>query len=717
MKIFEFLKVEDKSNWKIILIYILIAFSFNIWVRFIYTDIISQISAWQYNGTYIINNPDGFYYAEGARDFINGFHQKNDFSPINNPTSIFTAIISKFLHIPLDKVIFYLPGIIGSLLAIPLVLIGEVLGSAFVGFLAALMAPMVWSYYHRTMFGYYDTDMLTVVLPTFAIWTVLWSLKNKNVKYFFVAPLIEIFMIYWHAGLYNVANGIFIMSFVYLLYLKFIKKENIFIESLFLLFLIIPLLSVNIEFKIVILLFLQISIFYIKDKINLRFEKLFYLIVLGIYIIIIAIPWINNVLHNSYFTRAVVNHEEGFKYFNVVNTVREAGHISFDTFVHRISGSYIGFFAGVLGYLLLIIRFPQMMISLPMVVLGFFALRGGLRFTIFAVPFFALGDAYIVYLIAKYMKNIFINDKISFYSKYIISLLLMAGFIYPNYKHIHQYITPVVMDKNEINALEKLKHIAKRNDYVLTWWDYGYPIRYYADVKTLVDGGKHSGDVNFPVSFALTRPEFPSYNTAILDVFFTEKHFKDHKKFDFIKDLENYYNIKVNSLKELEMFLSKKIKLPKIKENIYYFLPFRMLNIFPTVAVFSTIDIKTGKTFNHFFYKTSNISQNGNMLIIGGIKLFLDKSMLQIGNSLVPVKSFDIIAYDNKGKLIKKHNVFRSNGLRLIYMKSYNTFLVMDDFFYNSTYIQMFVFENYDTNLFKPVIVTPFVKIYKVVKH
>jgi undecaprenyl-diphosphooligosaccharide--protein glycosyltransferase len=110
MKLFEFLKLEDKHNWKIILFYILLAYIFNIWVRFIYVDIINQIPSWYYNGTYIINNPDGLYYAEGARDYINGFHQKNDLSPIGNITSIFTALVSEFFHIPLDKVIFYIPG-------------------------------------------------------------------------------------------------------------------------------------------------------------------------------------------------------------------------------------------------------------------------------------------------------------------------------------------------------------------------------------------------------------------------------------------------------------------------------------------------------------------------------------------------------------------------------------------------------------------------------
>ena len=710
-----FFEVKDKSNWKIILAYILVAYIFNIWVRFIYVDIITQIPQWQYHGTYIINNPDGLYYAEGARDFINGFHQKNDLSPIHNITADFTALISEFFHISLDKVIFYLPGIIGSLLVIPLILIGEVLGSSFLGFLAGLMSAMTWSYYHRTMFGYYDTDMFVVVLPTFALWGILWSLKNKDIKFFFVAPLIEIFMIMWHGGLYNIANGFFIMSAIYLLYLKFIKKEDVFKQSLFLLFLIVPLLQISPLFKILILAVLFISILKFKNFLDNLNKNYFFYILFGIYLVIVGLPWINAVIHNSYFTKATLQSDDGFKYFSVVNTVSETSRISFDTLVHRISGSYAGFFIGALGYLLLIIRYSKVIISLPMVVLGLFAIKGGLRFTVFAVPFFALGDAYVAYLLAKVISKAFINDKVSFYSKYIVGLLVMSGFIYPNYKHIHHYITPAVMGKDEIKTLVKFKDIAKRNDYVLSWWDYGYPIRYYADVKTLVDGGKHSGDVDFPISFALTRSENISHKTAILDTYFTEQHFIDHKKFDFIKDIENYYKVKINSTEGLEQFLSQKISLPKLKENVYYFLPLEMLNIFPTVAIFSSIDIKTGKRQSHFFYKSTQLKQNGGVLYIGnGIKLYLNKSLIQIGRSVVPVKSFDVVAYNRTGNIIKQHSDFRDRGLRVVFMKSYGIFLVMDDFYYNSSYIQMFVFENYDKKLFKPVILTPRVKIYKV---
>ena len=48
-------------------------------------------------------------------------------------------------------------------------------------------------------------------------------------------------------------------------------------------------------------------------------------------------------------------------------------------------------------------------------------------------------------------------------------------------------------------------------------------------------------------------------------------------------------------------------------------------------------------------------------------------------------------------------------------MKSYGKWLIMDDFYFNSAYIQLFVFEN-TGGLFEEVILNPLVKVYKVKK-
>jgi dolichyl-diphosphooligosaccharide--protein glycosyltransferase/undecaprenyl-diphosphooligosaccharide--protein glycosyltransferase len=91
--------------------------------------------------------------------------------------------------------------------------------------------------------------------------------------------------------------------------------------------------------------------------------------------------------------------------------------------------------------------------------------------------------------------------------------------------------------------------------------------------------------------------------------------------------------------------------------------------------------------------------------------------MLQIGNKRVPVNHFAITAYDNFGKLHTNIQTLNpTSRLNVIFMRNYNRFLVLDDDMYNSLFIQLYVLENYDKELFEPVILTPLAKVYKLKK-
>jgi dolichyl-diphosphooligosaccharide--protein glycosyltransferase/undecaprenyl-diphosphooligosaccharide--protein glycosyltransferase len=54
-----------------------------------------------------------------------------------------------------------------------------------------------------------------------------------------------------------------------------------------------------------------------------------------------------------------------------------------------------------------------------------------------------------------------------------------------------------------------------------------------------------------------------------------------------------------------------------------------------------------------------------------------------------------------------------TSDINVIYMANYNTFLILDEKTYHSLYIQLMVLENYDKNLFEPVILSPGAKVYK----
>ncbi len=190
-----------------------------------------------------------------------------------------------------------------------------------------------------------------------------------------------------------------------------------------------------------------------------------------------------------------------------------------------------------MGYILLLFKNRVMILSIPLVGLGFIALNAGLRFTVYAVPILALAIGYLIFYISKYIKDKRI--------KLLFISLAAIGVLIPNILHVIEYRVPTVFTKDEVKVLDKLKSIASREDYVVAWWDYGYPIRYYSDVKTLVDGARHSGSINFPVSFALLRNQIASANMARLAVEYREKYLKDaNYSGDFLENVMRDYNIK-----------------------------------------------------------------------------------------------------------------------------------------------------------------------------
>jgi len=140
------------------------------------------------------------------------------------------------------------------------------------------------------------------------------------------------------------------------------------------------------------------------------------------------------------------------------------------------------------------------------------------------------------------------------------------------------------------------------------------------------------------------------------------------------------------------------------------------MNIFPTVKIFSNMDIASGRVYPQpFFYYTQNFQDVGDVVQLGGgIQIFKNKGEIKIGQQQLPIKDFYHVAYNEQGKTVtNKQSVNPQSPISVIFMRSYNTFIVLEDEMLNSTYIQLFVFQNFDPELFEPVILHPLAKIYK----
>ncbi len=708
----KYLKLDDmKFSNKTAFILVIVAYFFALGVRFYYYEWASKIKEFLWHGTLMINNPDGYYYAMGAKEILTNSHVVGDLAPIHSLPSIFTALIVKlFPFLTLDQVILWMPAIFGSLIVVPIFLIGRSLKNDVLGFVAALLGGIAWSYYNRTLVGYYDTDMFVITFLLFVVWGIVEYFENNKEWVIYFVPLLIVLYEWWYPQCRAILLATIFITFLYAI----IKKEKKFFVFVGILFISLSNFKWYLNLSVVLILF---GIY--KNKKELFFKNIyvFYFLIF----IILALSGSFNLLGGEFMAYLKINESENkLHFYQVLKTVSEASAIPYSLVAKRISGGVGIFIFSAIGYLLLLLRYPIIVISIPSVIVGLLAHKLGLRFTIYAVPFFALGFAYLVLLIARDVSEFFKNYKKPVF--YVTFGVLSIYALYKNIEHIIVYKVPATFLNQEVASIDKISKIASKKDYFFTWWDYGYPLRYYSHLKTVADGGKHSGEVNYPISYALTRNQVAASNIARLDVEYTDKFEvarelgKEFKTEGFLPDMMKKYGYKdINEF--LKALNSPNFKLPKKTRDIYFYLPFRMFDIFPTIAVFSYVDLKTGKVHMPLIISTSVISTSKGGVRFSNGMLMDSRGVLYIKNNQIPVNSIYLATYNKNGKyLVLQQKFFPQSNIIVLWYQPLNKVLIIDKKLLNSTFVQLFFFQKYNKTLFKPVIINPFVKIYKLKK-
>ena len=690
--------VSLKTTW----ILILCAYLFSFAIRLIWVHWASQFPQFFWDGQLMINTNDGYYFASGAQHALWGMHAENPRIPSMWGYGIIalTTWLTKLTPMSLETVILYLPAIVSSLVVIPIVLIGRLFDKTLWGFLAALLGAVTWSYYNRTMVGYYDTDMFSAMAPMF----ILYFLMRSVVRFDLRSALYAALMIAIYPFLYDQGRAIvFAMGLIYAGYLIWKhREERVTYESLVLVFLALTPYKLPVPWEYLAhVVVVSAAYGFLQRYRTLSLQRL--MIATGALFLLFLIlgdvfPLIWHKIQSYVVTGTT---EEGKLHFYAVNqTVREAGKIPFDLFAKRISGSVPVFFLAMLGYLLLLWRYRPFLLSLPLMGIGFFAYWGGLRFTVYAVPVAALGAVYLFVWIAGYIRE----------RRLAIALpvLATAAMLVPNIEHIVAYKVPTVFSAPEVKDLVALDKNASGKDYTVAWWDYGYPIWYYSDTSTLIDGGKHDED-NYIVSKIL-QTDSPTLAANLsrlaIETYVRNPHEKVAPKL-FARQDPNLF------LAELE---SGKVKLPPKTREIYLYLPLKMLNIFPTVMLFGNLDLKTGKTlYRPRFFVTRPMKKEGDVLALSnGLLIDFGRGKLRLGKEEAPLRRFVIATLNRDMKIGIKEQDYGSDGLySVIYMRNYNQILVMDEKTYHSLYVQMFVLGHYDPKLFEPVVASPYTRIYR----
>jgi dolichyl-diphosphooligosaccharide--protein glycosyltransferase/undecaprenyl-diphosphooligosaccharide--protein glycosyltransferase len=599
-----------------------------------------------------------------------------------------------------------LPAVISSLVVVPIILIARLYNNTLWGFFAALLGSIAWSYYNRTMIGYYDTDMFSAMAPMFILFFLMKSTIDFNLR----SALYAAIAIVLYPFLYDQGQAIvYAMGIIYAAYMVwFHRNEKTTYASLVLVFLALMPLGIDKPSSYLVHLVLLGIVYLVLQRGSIKEKQLMVLSGILFLLFLVLGNVFGLILHKVASYTITGTKEAGLHFYAVNQTVREAGQIPFSTFANRISGSQIGVVLSLIGYMLLVLKHRAFILALPLVGIGIFALWGGLRFTVYAVPVAAMSVVYLFFVIGNYFKDT--------RAKYAFVIAATAMMIYPNIVHIIRYKVPTVLNKAEVEDLVKLDKIASGKDYTLSWWDYGYPIWYYSDTSTLIDGGKHDND-NFIISKIMQTPSSElAVNLGRLAVetyvdsnysVVTNTLFKNGKK----------EQIDPNTLLgELE---NGTYALPKKTRDIYLYLPYRMLNIFPTVSVFGNLDLSTGKAQRKMMFYPTRVTKNSNGILqfSNGIVFDTKRGELLLGKQKIGIKNFIITQMTKEGKTQLKVQPYHLDGEAVVvYMKSYGQFVVMDRETFKSMYVQMFMLEKYDHDLFELVVSSPYSKIYKLKK-
>ena len=702
-------ETAEKLDLKYLILLMGVAYLFSFAIRMIWVYQFQDNPNFYWNGQLMINTNDGYTWASAAQNILYGAHEHNPGirSMWGNGIIFFTVLLTKMTPFSLETVILYMPTIISSIVVVPIVLIARLYGKTLWGFFAALLGSIAWSYYNRTMTGYYDTDMFSAMAPMFILYFLMKSTIDFNLRSaLYAAITIAIYPFLYDAG----ASIVYAMGIIYAAYLMFYhRNETNTYYSMILVFFALLHLPISAPFNYIATIVILIVLYMYFQKTTIAQQKL--IMVAGI--LLVLFMYFGNVFGliigkvMSYVETGTST--EGLHFYGVHQTIREAGKIPFQTFANRISGSELGVILSLIGYIVLVLKHRAFILALPLVGIGTFALWGGLRFTVYAVPVAALSVIYLFHTAAT-----MISDKKGVYT--LSMALLTTLMLVPNIKHIMGYKVPTVLSKAEVEDLEKLKNISNSKDYTLTWWDYGYPVWFYSNTNTIIDGGKHQND-NFIISKIMTTP---SANLAANLSRLAVETYAD-SNYSIIADA--LFKNKQKSTIDPNLLLSElensAYPLPQKSRDIFLYLPYRMLNIFPTVAVFGNLDLTTGKTQRNIMFQPTYLTKNdkGTLSFANNIIFDSRKGELHLGRMTQNVKYFIITQNTNDNKIQLQSQLYHRDGKYVIvYMKSYNRFIVMDTEIFNSVYVQMFILGKYDKKFFEPVVSSPYSRIYRLKK-
>jgi len=420
---------SDPVTWRATVALILLAYCFAMSMRFAWIHYANSQPSFQWNGHAITNNRDSFLFGCILQKARFAMHQENSMVPGVLHHGAITAVpylLLKTTPLTINGLLLYAPVFVAPLIVVPLVLIGRLGGSTAWGFLAALVGGIGHSYYTRTLAGYFDTDMVSVTVPTVALACLMTASRRSSLPWSLAAAMtLFLYPFFYYPGI-PIGYG---LGLTYVAFRAVVDPRGVFTwQSSILVLGGIGLCRFTQGSQLersawpaVLAAVALVGTHVVFRTVSIRPRTW---LLLGIATLVgfvaVASPWQVVVepfraLRQPAAPTAVASHRRSndaagqparhgaeatgsrprprsnLKFLNALSTVREVGRRPIGVLAVRIAGSRWAALLAVFGYAVACWRCREMLLALPLVGMAVVAYFTGLRFTVFVVPVAALG--------------------------------------------------------------------------------------------------------------------------------------------------------------------------------------------------------------------------------------------------------------------------------------------------------------------------------------
>jgi hypothetical protein len=422
----------------------------------------------------LMTTEDAYYYLRLTSDLLDGHYNNIDEKrpgferphPIPLIVSI-TAMIHQASEMPIERIAFFLPPVLASLMVIVYLLWGSALGGPVVVLIALLAGSSSLYWCSRTGLGRFDTDCLNPVFFYLIIFCVyrFASIQSPRRFIYFLASLFLsfLFRLWWVPGGYL---AIFLIALTYS-------------TSLFL-------ASSRAERLLKICLLTTIAITCIVASLNyfgVISNSIYWYLGPGIEYLDLITP------STSLFP-------------NVGQSITELQSPPLRELIMKGCGTEISFLVSIIGlFFLSRKKKDEAIFLLPGILFGLASLLSQ-RFLLFFVPVYAIGIGYFlgeVFLNCRYLQAI----HSPFFRRGVWSFVLVLLLVPSFYLSFSKHTGPSHTAYDVRLARTIASNASSDQSMVWGWWDFGYFLQYFTGKKTIIDGGSQSPERTFIASFPM----------------------------------------------------------------------------------------------------------------------------------------------------------------------------------------------------------------------